>query len=76
MLTNLKNIFKVQDLRNKVLFTFLMIALYRLGAHLPVPGIDTAALKELKSQADSGGVLAFLKLFSGGGSLCTSHRSS
>ena len=48
MLTNLKNIFKVQDLRNKVLFTFLMIALYRLGAHLPVPGIDTAALKELK----------------------------
>lgn len=67
MLTNLKNIFKVQDLRNKVLFTLLMIALYRLGAHLPVPGIDTAALKELKSQADSGGVLAFLKLFSGGG---------
>lgn len=67
MLTNLKNIFKVQDLRNKVLFTFLMIALYRLGAHLPVPGIDTAALKQLKSQADQGGVLAFLKLFSGGG---------
>jgi len=67
VLANLKNIFKVQDLRNKVLFTFLMIALYRLGAHLPVPGIDTDALKQLKSQADSGGVLAFLKLFSGGG---------
>lgn len=67
MLANLKNIFKVQDLRNKVLFTFLIIALYRLGAHLPVPGIDTSALKQLKSQADEGGVLAFLKLFSGGG---------
>ena len=44
-----------------------MIALYRLGAHLPVPGIDTAALKQLKASADQGGVLAFLKLFSGGG---------
>ncbi len=42
MLTNLKNIFKVQDLRNKVLFTLAIILLYRLGAHLPVPGIDVA----------------------------------
>ena len=66
MISNLKNIFKVADLRNKVLFTLLMIALYRLGAHLPTPGIDVAALKQLKSSADSGGILAFLKLFSGG----------
>jgi len=67
VLTNLKNIFKVQDLRNKILFTLLMIALYRLGAHLPVPGIDTGALKQLRAQADQGGILQFLKLFSGGG---------
>ncbi len=67
MLANLKNIFKVQDLRNKVLFSFMIIALYRLGAHLPVPGIDTSALKQLKAQAEEGGVLAFLTLFSGGG---------
>ena len=67
MLANLKNIFKVQDLRNKVLFSFMIIALYRLGAHLPVPGIDTSALTQLKSQAEEGGVLAFLTLFSGGG---------
>ncbi len=67
MLTNLKNIFKVQDLRNKILFTLLMIALYRLGAHLPVPGIDLDALKTLKAQADQGGILQFLTLFSGGG---------
>ena len=66
MISNLKNIFKVADLRNKVLFTLLMIALYRLGAHLPTPGIDVAALKQLKSSADTGGILAFLKLFSGG----------
>lgn len=67
MLTNLKNIFKVEDLRNKVFFTVAMIALYRLGAHLPVPGIDLNALQQLKQQADQGGVLAFLRLFSGGG---------
>ena len=66
MISNLKNIFKVADLRNKVLFTLVMIALYRLGAHLPTPGIDVAALKQLKSSADTGGILAFLKLFSGG----------
>ena len=67
MITNLKNIFKVADLRNKILFTVAMIALYRLGAHLPVPGIDVGALKTLRAQADQGGILAFLKLFSGGG---------
>jgi preprotein translocase subunit SecY len=66
VLTNLKNVFKVADLRNKVLFTLVIILLYRLGAHIPVPGIDIGALKELKSQADQGGVLAFLQLFSGG----------
>jgi preprotein translocase subunit SecY len=66
VISNLRNIFKVADLRNKVLFTLMMIALYRLGAHLPTPGIDVAALKQLKDSADTGGILAFLKLFSGG----------
>ena len=66
MISNLKNIFKVTDLRNKVLFTLMMIALYRLGAHLPTPGIDISALKQLRESADTGGILAFLTLFSGG----------
>ena len=66
MLANLKNIFKVPDLRNKVLFTIMMIVLYRFGAHLPVPGIDLDALQTLKQQSEEGGVLAFLQLFSGG----------
>jgi len=66
VLTNLKNIFKVQDLRNKVLFTLGMIVLYRLGAHVPVPGIDTGVLSQLQAQAEQGGVLSFLSLFSGG----------
>jgi preprotein translocase subunit SecY len=66
VLANLKNVYKVPDLRNKVLFSLLMIALYRLGAHLPVPGIDVSVLKTLKQNAEQGGVLAFLQLFSGG----------
>ncbi len=66
MLANLKNVFKVSDLRNKILFTFLMIALYRFGAHIPAPGIDVSALQQLQDQAEQGGVLAFLQLFSGG----------
>ncbi|MEY2589379.1 MAG: preprotein translocase subunit SecY [Acidimicrobiaceae bacterium] len=66
MLASLKNVFKVPDLRNKVLFTLLMLALYRLGSHVPVPGIDLGAVKQLQDEAKNGGVLSFLQLFSGG----------
>jgi preprotein translocase subunit SecY len=66
VLANLKNVFKVPDLRNKILFTLLMIGIYRLGAHLPVPGIDVTVLNTLQENAEQGGVLAFLQLFSGG----------
>ncbi len=66
MLSSLRNIVKIPDLRNKVLFTIAMIAIYRLGAHLPVPGINVGALKQLREQANQSGVLGFLTLFSGG----------
>ena len=67
MLSSLKNIFKVPDLRNKVLFTLADDrASTGSGAHLPVPGIDLQAIKQLKDQAETGGALGFLKLFSGG----------
>ncbi|HSL58585.1 MAG TPA: preprotein translocase subunit SecY [Acidimicrobiales bacterium] len=58
--------FKVTDLRNKILFTLGIIAIYRFGAHVPVPGIDLDALTILQDQAEQGGVLGFLQLFSGG----------
>jgi preprotein translocase subunit SecY len=58
--------FKVPDLRNKILFTLFMIAAYRFGAHIPVPGVDLTAVKTLREQAKAGGVLGFLNLFSGG----------
>src|SRR5438105_5467764 len=66
MLSSMKNMFKVPDLRNKILFTLLIIAVYRLGSHIPVPGIDFSALKQLQEAAARGGVLGFLNLFSGG----------
>jgi len=66
LLSSLKNMFRVPDLRNKILFTLMMLAIYRLGSHVPVPGIDLAAVKALQDQAKEGGVLSFLQLFSGG----------
>jgi preprotein translocase subunit SecY len=66
MLSNVKNIFKVEDLRNKLMFTFAMIAVYRFGAALRVPGIDAQAVSQLREASDSQGALGFLNLFSGG----------
>jgi preprotein translocase subunit SecY len=66
MLSSLRNVFRIPDLRNKILFTLMILAVYRLGSHVPVPGIDISALKTLEAQADQGGVLAFFQLFSGG----------
>ena len=66
MLTSLKNVFKVPELRNKVLFTLLMIVIYRLGAQIPVPGIAYDQVQELKRQSEQSGALGFLNLFSGG----------
>ncbi len=67
MLANLKNVFKIPDLRNKILFTLAMIAVYRIGVAIRVPGVDPLAVQQLKESAKSQGALGFLNLFSGGG---------
>lgn len=59
------NAFKVPDLRKKILFTLLIIAVYRLGAHVPTPGIDVERAQEFARGA-TGGVFQFINLFSGG----------
>ncbi|MEK6646944.1 MAG: preprotein translocase subunit SecY [Candidatus Firestonebacteria bacterium] len=65
MLEAFVNIFKIPELKKKVLFTLGALAIYRLGSHIPTPGIDAHALNEFfKSQA--GGILGLLDLFSGG----------
>jgi preprotein translocase subunit SecY len=60
--------FRVADLRNKIVFTLAIIAIYRFGSYVPAPGIDLDAVESLKRQAeDSGGILGYLQLFSGAG---------
>jgi preprotein translocase subunit SecY len=69
VLSSLKNIFKVPDLRNKVVFTLLIIGLYELGANLIVPFVSITEIHALEAQAKQAGILGFLNLFSGGGLL-------
>jgi preprotein translocase subunit SecY len=66
MLSRLRNMFRVPDLRNKILFTMIIIGVYRVGAHLPVPYVDFAQIKNLQKAANNSGVVGFLDLFSGG----------
>ena len=66
MLSRLKNMFKVADLRGKVLFTIAIIAVFRLGCHIPLPYVDFGAIQQVQNQAKLGGAVAFLDLFSGG----------
>jgi preprotein translocase subunit SecY len=60
------NAFKIPDLRNKILFTVFIIAVYRLGSHLPIPNVDFDVLAAEVEQQARGGVLEFINLFSGG----------
>ncbi len=64
MLSGLGSAFRAGDLRKRVLFTAVMLALYRLGAHLPVPGVNVAALEKIFRQ--QGTVFSFFDLFVGG----------
>jgi len=65
VLKSIRNAFTVTELRNKILFTIFMLVLYRIGSYIPAPGIDQNAANAVQQQAESGGVLAFLSLFSG-----------
>ena len=42
-----KNMFRIEDLRNRILFTLALLAVYRIGAHIPTPGINAAVLEQL-----------------------------
>lgn len=65
-MSKISNIFKVAELRNKILFTLAMLAIYRLGSSLRVPGVDAQAVSQLREASKSQGALGFLNLFSGG----------
>jgi preprotein translocase subunit SecY len=65
LVQTIKNIFKIEDLRARLLYTFAIIALYRLGKYITLPGIDPSQLENLKTQTSSG-IMGLLDMFSGG----------
>jgi len=72
MFKTLINIFRVPELRNKVLFTLFMLAVYRVGFHIPIPGVDQDALAQMFEKQQQGGesaagrIAQYVSLFSGG----------
>jgi len=60
------NAVKVRELRNKILFTLAIVALFRLGSFVPIPGVDYQALQTLREQSANVGTAGLINLFSGG----------
>ena len=67
MLSTILTAFTVGEIRKKLAFTAMVLALYRLGSYLPVPGIDVQAVKSIQDSFSGSSILGFLNLFSGGG---------
>ena len=62
----LYSIWKIEELRNRIFITLFFIAIYRLGAQVVLPGIDSVQLGELSSRTEGGGLLGILNAFTGG----------
>jgi preprotein translocase subunit SecY len=67
MVQTILSAFTVKEIRSKLLFTAALLALYRLGSHIPVPGVDINAVNDIQDNFGGGGVLQLLNTFSGGG---------
>ncbi len=65
LINTIRNIFKIEDLKSRILYTLGLILIYRLGAHIVLPGVDPAALANLKAQSE-GGILGLIDMFAGG----------
>ncbi len=63
MFETFKNAWKIEDLRKKILYTLMMLLVYRVGSFIPVPGVDSSFIKNL---IDQGGLLGFFDIMSGG----------
>jgi preprotein translocase subunit SecY len=65
VIDSFRNIFRIKDLRNRVLFMFALLAVYRIGCFIPTPGVDPAALREFMNMTE-GTILGFVNTFTGG----------
>src|SRR3954471_12167295 len=73
MFTTIANIFRIPELRNKILFTLFMLMIYRIGYHVPIPGVDQGNFAALQAKQQQGGddsaagrLANYVSLFSGG----------
>src|SRR5471030_1769705 len=67
MLSTILNAFQVADIRKKIAFTAAMLLIYRLGSHIPVPGVNLSAVDNIQKEFGGSNILGLLNLFSGGG---------
>jgi preprotein translocase subunit SecY len=67
MIATILGAFRVSEIRTKILFTAGILLLYRFGTHIPAPGINSAAVKQIQNQLGGNSILGLLNLFSGGG---------
>ena len=65
LITTLKNIWSIEDLRKRILYTLGLVLVYRIGCHVVLPGVDQSQLTNLQRQGESG-LLGLLNMFSGG----------
>jgi len=63
---SIRNIWSVQELRERILYTLGLLIIYRLGTHVTLPGVDAAALTQIRAQEGGGGLFGFLNMFVGG----------
>lgn len=66
LIQTLKNIWSIEELRSKILFTLLLIVIYRVGSHIVLPGIDPVALEAVNKNNSSNGILDLINTFAGG----------
>jgi preprotein translocase subunit SecY len=67
MISTILGAFRISEIRNKLLFTAAILALYRLGTHIPAPGISASAVNAIQKNFGGNSILGLLNLFSGGG---------
>lgn len=66
LIETIKNIYKIEELRNRIIYTLGLLIIYRLGSFVTLPGINPEALTSLQNQVDGNGLLGLLNIFSGG----------
>lgn len=65
-ISTIQNIWKIEELRQRILLTLGLILIYRLGSYVVLPGVDAGALASARASADQGGILALINIFAGG----------